>query len=382
MSPPVFDPAHIDFAAYGSFAEYCVHRTAYLEREVYPKLLDGEVEREVIMQETDKIMIYPIDKRYANIMRLGNSIFDSTWNHQSVDVTRDAQSFVQLSPNAQRLLELIMLFFALADNAVNANIMEELLRRVKAPEITAALSAQIGHETTHQHAYQHNLHSVNSKLNLMPAELLTRSRLLDNPVIKNKVEWLKGLNTPTAPLAMVVASAICMEYLQFQGNFLFANYLKSLGAVPGFCTNNYYIERDENIHAELDIEIYSLLAMQLPPQVMYMLIRECLELEHQFYLHACPTPQDEVPGFSVASVMRYLRVRANKLCIRLGLAPLYPGETHDMNFMLKKGTLVRSDFFSTNTADYARSASVRVTAEIAPRLGELFGPSLDELYGG
>jgi len=78
------------------------------------------------------------------------------------------------------------------------------------------------------------------------------------PIIRAKATWVtKYMNPETVSLAERLIGFTCLEGVQFSGAFAAIYWLKSRGLMPGLCLTNAFIARDEALHAEASVLIYS-----------------------------------------------------------------------------------------------------------------------------
>ncbi len=67
---------------------------------------------------------------------------------------------------------------------------------------------------------------------------------------------MKYINNKDSFAVRLIAFA-CVEGIMFSGSFCAIFWLKKRGLMPGLCLSNELISRDESLHAEFAILLYS-----------------------------------------------------------------------------------------------------------------------------
>ena len=75
------------------------------------------------------------------------------WFTEEIDLVQDIADFEALSAAEQRFLEMILAFFAQADNIVNENVITRLYDEVKDASVRAFYGLQISFENVHSETY-------------------------------------------------------------------------------------------------------------------------------------------------------------------------------------------------------------------------------------
>ena len=83
------------------------------------------------------------------------------------------------------------------------------------------------------------------------------------PSIQKKAQWtLKWINDKDASFGTRVIAFAAVEGIFFSGSFCSIFWLKKRGLMPGLCHSNELISRDEGLHTEFAVLIYSMLKSQ------------------------------------------------------------------------------------------------------------------------
>jgi len=172
------------------------------------------------------------------------------------------------------------------------------------------------------------------------------------PIIRAKATWVtKYMNPETVSLAERLIGFTCLEGVQFSGAFAAIYWLKSRGLMPGLCLTNAFIARDEALHAEASVLIYSKLEKKLPESRVYEIFREAVDVEKEFICESLPV---SVIGMNAKEMSNYIMYVADFWLARLGYSKLY-GVKNPFGWMESISLQGRSNFFETREVFYNKA---------------------------
>ena len=122
--------------------------------------------------------------------------------------------------------------------------------------------------------------------------------------------------------------------------------------MPGLCTSNEFISRDEGLHCEFACLLYHLLAedQKVPVSRLQDIFREAVSIEKSFISEALPVP---LIGIKAERMKEYIEFVADHWLIKLGSPPLYhtqnPFEWMDLISLEGK-----TNFFEKRVSEYQR----------------------------
>ena len=106
---------------------------------------------------------------------------------------------------------------------------------------------------------------------------------IDNfPCIQKKADWAKKYIDCSCPFETRLVAFACVEGIFFSGAFCSIFWLKKRGLLNGLCFSNELISRDEALHCEFAILLYSKLQTKMKPALFEKLIREAVDIELEF----------------------------------------------------------------------------------------------------
>src|SRR5690606_27913324 len=106
------------------------------------------------------------------------------------------------------------------------------------------------------------------------------------------------------------------------GSFCAIYWFKKRGLMPGLCTSNEFIARDEGLHAQFACHIHSLLQPQnqCSKEVITRILTEAVEIEKEFICEALPV---SLIGMNEDLMSQYIEFIADFWLDQLGCPKVY-----------------------------------------------------------
>lgn len=177
------------------------------------------------------------------------------------------------------------------------------------------------------------------------------------PNVKKKADWaLKWIENGTFAERLIAFSAV--EGIFFSGSFCSIFWLKSRGLMPGLCMSNEFISRDEGLHCEAAILIYSKLQNKLSTETIHSIYSNAVSIEKEFITESLPVA---LIGMNCDLMKQYIEYVADYYLQKLGYPKLY-NSTNPFNFMELISMKQKTNFFEQKVSQY-RKAKVGDTAD-------------------
>ena len=90
--------------------------------------------------------------------------------------------------------------------------------------------------------------------------------------------------------------------------------------MPGLCHSNELISRDEALHTEFAILMYSMLKHKPSKEIVLEIIKEAVELEKEFITESLPC---DLIGMNKNLMKQYIEYVADRLLQMLKIDPVY-----------------------------------------------------------
>jgi ribonucleotide reductase beta subunit family protein with ferritin-like domain len=119
--------------------------------------------------------------------------------------------------------------------------------------------------------------------------------------------------------------------------------------MPGLTFSNELISRDEALHTEFAILLYSKLEQKITQSKIYEIIKESVQIETEFICEALPC---RLIGMNAKLMTQYIQFVADRLCLQLGYDKIY-NVGNPFDFMEQISLEIKNNFFENRTSAYA-----------------------------
>ena len=302
--------------------------------------------KEPLLTPDDKrFVMFPI--KYDDIWAMYKKQVDCFWRPEEIDLSKDLDDWAKLNDDEKHFISMILAFFAASDGIVLENLAQRFMSDVQISEARAFYGFQIAMENIHSHTYS----------------LLIETYIKDNeeknkffnaienyPCIKKKSDWAqKWIHDNRSSFATRLVAFACIEAIFFSGAFSSIFWLKKRGLMPGLTFSNELISRDEALHCEFAILLYSKLEKKLPKAKIHDIIKECVEIETEFICEALPC---RLIGMNSELMGQYIQFVADRLCVQLGYPKIY-NALNPFPFMELISLEGKTNFFERVVSEYA-----------------------------
>jgi len=303
----------------------------------------------VLSEEEQRYVIFPI--KYDKIWEMYKSAEANFWTAEELDLSKDKKDFNEnMNDNERYFIENILAFFAASDGIVNENLGERFYNEIQIQEAKFFYGFQIAVENIHSETYSLLIETY-VKDNIKKEKLFNAIDTI--PSVKKKAEWaIKWINDKDATLGTRVIAFAAVEGIFFSGSFCSIFWLKKRGLMPGLCHSNELISRDEGLHTEFAILIYSMLKNKPSKETVYKIIKEAVELEKEFITESLPC---NLIGMNMVLMKQYIEYIADRLLLMLGLDKIYHKE-NPFEWMELISVQGKTNFFEKRVGEYANIA--------------------------
>lgn len=337
--------------------------------------------------DSSRYNIFPI--KYENFWNFYKKHLSTFWVVEEVNLSDDLKDWEKLSNNEKYFIKNILAFFASSDAIVNENLIINFYNEIDIPEVKQFYCIQMIIEAIHQEQYSLLLDTyisdTNEKNNLFKA--------IDNiDIIRKKAEWavkwtssgnmlntlipketmnvlqnltksqnlnlnekmaLNFITKQRPSLAQRLLAYICVEGIFFSGSFCAIYWLKSRGILPGLCTSNQFIARDENLHVEFGIEVFNTLNLinQIDVETVHKIILEAVDLEKEFITQSLPV---SLIGMNSKLMSEYIEYIADFWLVKLNCPKIF-NTNNPFSFMELISVNTKENFFELDVSQYSKA---------------------------
>tara|TARA_Y100000389_G_scaffold5799_1_gene5548 strand:- start:4 stop:981 length:978 start_codon:yes stop_codon:yes gene_type:complete len=316
----------------------------------------------ILLEDTLRFVMFPI--KYPDVWDMYKKQEDLFWRAQEVDLSKDLTHWNQLNNDEKYFISMILAFFAASDGIVLENLGKRFMDEVQVAEIRAFYGLQIAMENIHSIMYstliEKYIQDRTEKNKLFNA-------LTNFECIKKKGDWaIKWINDKRSFAHRLVAFA-CVEGIFFSGSFCAIYWLKKRGIMPGLTFSNELISRDEALHTEFAVLIYSKLENRLKKNKLHEIIKEAVEIECNFITEALPC---RLIGMNQYLMKEYIEFVADRLSVQLGGDKIY-NTKNPFEWMEIISIEGKTNFFEKRVGEYSLATKTENT-DNAFEFGENF----------
>lgn len=230
-------------------------------------------QRKIINGEDDGLMrLSPIKHDFAD--RIYRIMLKNTWMPQEVEMSKDIEMWNKagaLTEQEKRVYCRSLAFVSNLDGLQTHNLSSNIVRHLTSPEVVLAVVRQASEEGLHVHGYATMIDALG--LNVDEIYGLYRT---DRELFNKNEQVLEAVNrisdpafkTGTFPSDQMFLEAcignVILEGIYFYSAFLVFYVLKRNNKMPGSAEMIQWINRDENVHLELFVEIVKAIKAEQP----------------------------------------------------------------------------------------------------------------------
>lgn len=307
---------------------------------------DQEFVEPLLRDNQDRFVIFPL--RHPDLWEFYKKAEASFWTVEEVDLGEDLKDFHALDENERHFVSHVLAFFAGADGIVNENLVQNFMAEVQVPEARFFYGFQIAIENIHSEMYSELLKTYME-------DTQERTRLVNGistiPCIAKKAEWaLKWTDAQSASFAERLVAFACVEGIFFSGSFCAIFWLKKRGLMPGLTFSNELISRDEGLHCDFAVHLYTRhLQHKLPEARVHEIVRSAVENEKEFICGALPV---ELIGMNSTLMSQYLEFVADRLLVSLECTKLFHTK-NPFEWMTLISLQGKTNFFEKRVGEYS-----------------------------
>jgi len=301
----------------------------------------------LLAESNDRFVMFPI--QHNDIWKMYKKQMDCFWRAEEIDLTKDLVDWNKLTADEKHFIKMVLAFFAASDGIVIENLGIRFLKDVQNSEARAFYTFQMMMESIHSETYSLLIDTyIKDK-----EERTSLFRALDEfPCIKHKGEWaMKWIEDKRSSFATRLVAFACVEGIFFSGSFCAIFWLKKRGLMPGLTLSNEFISRDEGMHTDFAVLLYSKLEKKLTKKKIHDIVKEAVSIEKEFICESLPC---KLIGMNSELMSKYIEFVADRLVTQLGYEKIY-NTGNPFDFMEMISLERKSNFFETFNTEYSLS---------------------------
>ena len=303
---------------------------------------------ELLMESSNRFVLFPI--KYPSIFKMYKTAISAFWQVEEVDLSKDITDWEnKLNDNERHYIEHVLAFFAASDGLVDENLVTRFYSDIKIPEVRAFYTFQMAVESIHSEMYS-------LMIDTFIKDSMKRNILFDAmnqiPAIKKKADWsIRWMEDKDSSFSLRLVAFAVIEGVFFSSAFASIYWLKERNLMPGLCASNTLISKDESMHTEFAILLYSMLSNKLDESKIYELVKEAVDIEIEFVTESIPC---SLLGMNNSLMAEYVKYVADRLVTQLGYNKIYNAH-NPFPFMDRLNLESKPNFFEERNLEYAKA---------------------------
>jgi len=295
----------------------------------------------------NRFVLFPI--KHQSIWEFYKKHVQAFWTAEEIDFSADMSDWESLSNDEREFIENILAFFAGSDGIIFENINNNFAEEIQIPEARCFYGFQAAMENIHSEVYALMIETY--------VKDPKRKEVLFNsiekiPAIKRKAEWTcKWLNNEIPFVNRLVAFAI-VEGIFFSGSFCSIFWLKNVKGkmTKALAKSNELIARDESLHTEFAIHMYSFIINKLTQAEIEDMFITAVTIEKEFI---CDSLKCNLIGMNNVKMCEYIEFVADRLIVQLGYTKIFNSK-NPFSFMDSICLDGKTNFFEQRVTEYNR----------------------------
>lgn len=319
----------------------------------------------LIEENKNRFTIYPI--QHHDIFQMYKKARASFWQPEEISLKDDLRDWNNMNEDEKHFISHILAFFSASDGIVNENLNLNFGNEVQFPEARAFYTFQTAIESIHSETYGLLL----DKYIENPVEKLKLQRGMQTiDSVKKKANWALKWTSSDRSFAERLIAFACVEGLMFSGSFCAIFWIKKRGLLPGLSFSNELISRDEGLHTDFAVLLYTqYIKHKIPQDIVWNIVKEAVMYEKEFIIDSLPC---KLIGMNSDLMSQYIEFVADRLLVSLGYKKIWNVNLPDsFNFMETLSLSGKTNFFEKRVGEYAK-AGVMESTDVSFNLDEDF----------
>ena len=300
---------------------------------------------QILKPDDNRYVMFPIE--HNDIWQMYKRQVDCFWRAEEVDLSKDLKDWEKLGDDEKKFIKMVLAFFAASDGVVLENLAVRFMGDVQVSEARAFYGFQVAMENIHSEMYSLLIDTYIQD----SAEKTKLFEATQNyPCIAKKADWAKKwLNDNRSSFGARLVAFAAIEGIFFSSSFASIYWIKKRGLMPGLTFSNELISRDEALHTEFAVLLYSKLSKKLNKKRIYEIIQEAVEIEKEFITESIPC---RMIGMNSKLMCQYIEFVADRLILQLGYDKVY-NSANPFDFVELISIESKVNFFERTNAEYA-----------------------------
>ena len=295
----------------------------------------------------NRYVIFPI--KYNEIWRQYKNAVATFWTPEEIDLSKDLDDWNKLNDNEKLFIKNILAFFAGSDGIIIENLGKRFMNEINIPEIISFYSYQLFIENIHSETYSL---LIDTYIKDETEKTFLFNAIKNIPCVKKKADWSKKwIDDKENNFSIRLIAFAIVEGIFFSGSFCAIYWLKKRGLMHGLTFSNELISRDEGLHTDFAVLLYSMIKNKIPQSKINSIIKEAVDIEKEFITKSLPC---RLIGMNNELMITYIEFVADRLLLQLGYKKLFNSK-NPFDFMELISLQGKTNFFERRVGEYTKS---------------------------
>jgi len=302
---------------------------------------------ESLLKNENRLTIFPI--KNDDMWDMYKKAVSAFWTPEELDLSKDVDDFNKLNNNEKFFIKNILSFFSSSDTIVNINLGERFINDVEVLEAKFFYAFQMAIENIHSETYSLLIDTYFKD----PKEKSEALDAINNmPCIKDKADWcFKWIDDKDSSFSQRLIAFALVEGVFFSGAFCSIFWLKERGLMPGLSFSNELISRDEAMHVEFAVLLYSKIENRLSEEKVHEIVKEAVNVEKKFINESIPC---SMLGMNSELMSLYIEFVADRLLTQLNYNKIW-NSSNPFPFMERISIESKTNFFESRVSQYSKA---------------------------
>lgn len=301
----------------------------------------------LLKENPNRFVLFPI--QHHKIWDMYKKAQASLWVAEEIQLSQDLIDWKKLNDNEKHFIKHVLAFFAASDGIVIENLLGRFSNEIQIPEARAFYAFQGYIETIHSETYSLLIDTYIDD----ETEKDKLFHAIDNmPCVKKKADWaIKYIEDQDSSFAVRLVAFAAVEGIFFSGSFCSIYWMKNRGLMPGLTFSNELISRDEGMHTDFAVLLYTMIENKLSKEQIHTIIKDAVEIEKEFVTDALPC---SLLGMNSDLMSTYIEFVADRLVTQFGYEKIY-NASNPFDWMELISIRTKTNFFERKVAEYRKA---------------------------
>ena len=304
----------------------------------------------ILQEDNTRFVLFPV--KYPLIWKMYKKAQASYWTAEEISFThKDIDQWEALDDKVKFFLERQLAFFAGSDGIVMENLASRFCREIAIPEAKNFYAFQLAIEGVHSETYSL---LIDTYIKDSEKKSFLFNAINEIETIAKKADWaLKWIENKDIAFPFRLLAFAIVEGIFFSGAFASIYFVKEMGILDALTFSNELISRDESLHTEFAVLIFSYIQNKPKESEVHDMFKEAVDIEIEFITQAIPC---NLLGLNSDLMTQYIQFVADRLLTQLGYSKIWNINKCPLDFMERISLDNKTNFFDNRVSDYSKAS--------------------------